>query len=152
MTFKSSSSGLEYFDWVYHQKSPTPESSTTPATSSPGLVTLIHKILGLELCTIYSGIGNGYDLLDLPKDKFLGAGFDGMVLIDHRAVESSLTPGPIFLIREGEFSYGGERREMLLKPTEDHFSNESLSIEASLSKDSIRLNYLFGFKDVINGH
>jgi hypothetical protein len=77
------------------------------------MITLNIEELGMELSTMISGARILYDLLELPRQKFLGIDFDGMLLIDYRAVEPSLEPGPIFIIREGEFALGGERQSRL---------------------------------------
>lgn len=90
----------------------------------------------------------------------IGIDLDGLLLIDYRSIETSLKPGPIFILREGEFSLAGDRRQTVtasqysmrdeprLPPEEypslqpyDGFKDGSLSVSASLTKSTIFLHY-----------
>lgn len=60
------------------------------------------------------------------QHKFLGINADGMLVALHRAVEMSLLPGPVLMIRDGEFNLNGDRRTVLarLQSDEREFHNE----------------------------
>jgi hypothetical protein len=113
MAIRGASTGRKYFEWIYHRKFRGPALEALSAQSPSEKLTLNREVLGMELLPMCAGTRVANDLLELPKNKFVGADFDGMLLIDYRAVEPSLEPGPIFIIREGEFSLGGERRSVL---------------------------------------
>jgi hypothetical protein len=76
-------------------------------------LTLNFKILGEELVTLLSGARIAFDRLEIAKQKFIGIDLDGILLINYRAIELSLKPGPVFIIRNGEFSLGGEHRPVV---------------------------------------
>ena len=125
------------------------------------------------MCT---GTRTAYDQLELSTKSYLGADFDGMLLIDYRAFEPSLEPGPVFIIRDGEFSFCGERRSLVreapfyvkwytrppsydikstrntieLRPS-NNFPQAFLRVEAALRKDSISLNYVLNLQDGSGG-
>ncbi|KAF4448409.1 Pfs, ankyrin repeats & 6-phosphofructo-2-kinase [Fusarium austroafricanum] len=125
----------------------------------------------MELATFLAGSGLVLQRLEIPKRKFVSADFDGILLLSYRATEPSLRPGPVFIIREGQFSLGGESRPIvrevpfyvnigsyardaalinmddnttaILKPTSCYPpAKTSLSVEASLVRDAIHLSFI----------
>jgi hypothetical protein len=76
-------------------------------------ITLNEEVLLEELMTVLSGTHNALDRMYYVKKKFIGVDLDGVLLLNRRAVEPNLEPGPIFIIREGEFSLNGERRQYI---------------------------------------
>lgn len=125
--------------------------------------------LAEHLTTICSGSEHSMDVVRSNQHKFLGLDIDGILMINYRAVEHSLRPGPVFLLRDGEFSLHGERRSLLiassmlgsssfgcevkesseLRPF-NHFPNANLSLNASLQREAIRLKYTFSFEGYDN--
>jgi hypothetical protein len=96
-------------------------------------------------------------------DKAFGINMDGILLMEYRAFELSLHDGPRLILREGDFSLYGDRRPLLVPshwgsssiappdPTQDYvrpfdaFPGSTISVSASLQKDSIRLRYTFEY-------
>jgi hypothetical protein len=119
--------------------------------------------LAKDICQICCGSRYGLGMID-SNPEFLGINLDGVLLIDYRALDQSLQPGPIFILREGEFCLGEERRSLIftapygssgalmtsddnmrlnsLKPW-NYFENSSLTVAASLLKTGIQLRYTF---------
>ncbi|KAL9115417.1 MAG: hypothetical protein Q9227_000738 [Pyrenula ochraceoflavens] len=132
----------------------------------PNELSLHRDSLAQQISQLCSGSFYAEDVIQSNQHKFLGVNVDGMLLIDYRAVEQSLKPGPIFLIREGDFSLHGDRRPILtcsrneiwhgstdekgkftsLKPWNQFEGRLSLSTGASLRRDSIELHYTIAYK------
>lgn len=156
---------LKYFEEIYD----TPKDFETPELDRnyvSGKNPSLRGDLGAEICQICCGSPYGLNLIDSNSESFLGANLDGVLLIDFRALEPSLRAGPIFMLREGDFRLGEERRPLLITPSSggssysdpdmpfesimpsDHFKGASLSVSASLSKAAIQLRYTFIFEDL----
>jgi hypothetical protein len=133
----------------------------------PEELRLDRGTLACQLCKVCSGSQQDLEIIDSNKDRFVGINLDGVLFIDNGASQIGLQPGPIFLVREGEFSLGGDRRSLLtvsphgiafssqsqqyddlryLQPM-NGFKGASLSVEASLVADAIQLQYLFLLKN-----
>jgi len=124
-----------------------------------------HVGLVNELAAICSESAYASDLIRSSKHKFLGVNIDGMVMVNYRAIESSLQPGPCVIVRDGQFSLQGEQRPLLvasiyggsssfgcevdiknqLAPF-DHFPGMALSVKASLQRDAIRMQHTVSYE------
>jgi len=141
----------------------------TPGTTLPNEpsikdLVLDHDSLAKHVSDICSGSKHARDIITSNSHKFLGLDIDGMLLILYRAVETSLQPGPIFVIRTGEFKLQEDRRTVLSEsytggvsfggstlpvpsPTASSitpwngFVGWCISVKASLLRDSIDLSY-----------
>ena len=122
---------------------------------------LDHVSLARQVCKLCSGSLHAEDIITSNQHKFLGLNIDGMLLILYRAIETTLLPGPVLVVREGDFSLYGDRRPVLsgndLRALEDYHDEEQLfdtmapwnkfanhlrlSVTATLLKESIQLNY-----------
>jgi hypothetical protein len=100
-------------------------------------------------------------LLDVYQGQFIGLNLDGVLLIENAALDPSLRGNPRFVIREGEFSFNGDRRSLLVhqracgpsvivretgSPTmpiqpSSLFKCASLKVWAALRRDAIALRY-----------
>lgn len=100
--------------------------------------------------------------------NLIGMDLDGLLFIDNRAVEASLKPGPIFLLREGMFALAGAQRttvEASRYSVHDRIRTHHVAIEAlrpwnalpditlcvsgSVGKSTIKLQY--SLSSVIDG-
>jgi hypothetical protein len=118
--------------------------------------------LAIEIAQICAETSYAVDLIQSSRHKFLGVNIDGILLIEYRAVEPSLQAGPRLILREGEFSLHGDRRPLLVANRHggssylgsavevktqiqpfNHFPGATLSVDASLQRDAIRMHYTF---------
>jgi hypothetical protein len=139
-----------------------------PAVTNDVMRSLLHSppddrvALAEEIAQICCGSRYSFDLIRSNQHKFLGINLDGVLLIEYGAIEPSLQEGPRLILREGEFSLGGDRRSLLvtspfsgssyygcavnvknvLQPF-NHFEGASLFVRASLQKDAIEMHYTF---------
>ena len=181
MCLGAASYGRKYFSTVFSRplEEQTGNNSPAPPQHSVNNATLNPEILGMELATFFTGSGLALQRLEIPKRKFIGVDLDGILLISYRAVEPSLRPGPVFIIREGQFSLGGEHRPVVrevpfyvnlastrqgttlsnvgdnstaaLEPVNFYpRAKRSPSVEASLSRDAIHLNFIANLDDHTN--
>ncbi|KAL2867145.1 uncharacterized protein BJX67DRAFT_105213 [Aspergillus lucknowensis] len=161
-----SKNSFRCFQWIYHN-SIYPADEETSSEARPKELHLDRGALACELCKICSGSQQDVEIIDSNKDRFVAIKLDGALFIDHGASEINLQPGPIFMIREGEFSLGGDRRSLLtvsphsiisqakyqsyddleyLQPV-NGFKGASMLVEASLTTDAIQLQYFFVVKN-----
>jgi hypothetical protein len=121
--------------------------------------------LAKHLAAICSGSSHSEDLIQSNNHKLLGIDIDGVLMIRYVVIDQSLRSGPVFILREGEFSLHGEQRPLLitslqhgsssfnceihnareLKPF-NHFPHAELILKASLQRDAIKLQYTFSFE------
>ena len=124
-----------------------------------------HTGLMNELAAICSESAYASDIIRSTKHKILGVNIDGMVMVNYRAIEPSLRPGPYVTLRDGQFSFQGEQRLLFvasiyggssyfgcevdidnqLAPF-DHFPGMVLSVKASLQKDAIRMQHTISYE------
>lgn len=168
-TEELSSECFECFLWIYSHRSSSLGQEVLERPQLPERLILTLDVLARKLLSICTGSRIRWDHLTSSPKPYLGADFDDMLLIDYRAIELSIESGPMFIIRDGEFSFCGERRPMVTEPafylkgyptrsawhsiwaTEDKvelppfndFHSPSLEVGASLLRDSICLNYTF---------
>ena len=120
--------------------------------------------LAQQTLAVCSGSSYSADIIRSNKHKFLGVNVDGVLLIDYRAIETSILEGPVFLLREGVFTLAGDER-LVMTGTRNHGSQYSsevleisalqpmnrfedylkLSVQGALLKDSIQVSYLLEF-------
>jgi hypothetical protein len=156
-----SQQAFQHFEQVYNsdQMEPTP---VNPFYIEPSLK---RGDLATEICQICSGSQYGLNLIASNSESFLGVNLDGVLLVDYRALEPSLQPGPVFIIREGEFCLSEERRPLLTTPPdggssssdpgihlellqpENQFEGASPSVTATLLKTAILIRYTFIFEE-----
>jgi hypothetical protein len=132
-----------------------------PAT----MMGLDHNSLAYQVGALCSGSAQGYPKALNNRDRFLGIDIDSMLLILYRAIETSLRPGPVLIIRSGEFNLQGDRRTVLTEqysipirkrrePVDlgsgsntlivaprDEFVDSRLTMRVTLLKESIELRY-----------
>ncbi|KAF2239186.1 hypothetical protein EV356DRAFT_502172 [Viridothelium virens] len=121
--------------------------------------------LANELAAICSDSAYASDLIQSNKHKFLGISIDGTLMVNYRAIEPNLRPGPWLILRDGQFSLHGEQRSLLvaslhhgssscghgeniknpITPT-DLFPRIILSVKASLQRDTIRMQYTVSYE------
>lgn len=102
MAIGAANYGRKYFEHVYSKASERAAGKEPLLRQEvPEIPTLNSEIIGEEIITFIAGARVALDRLETDKQKFIGADFDGMLLINYRAMEPSLEPGPVFIIREG---------------------------------------------------
>ncbi|KAI5463578.1 hypothetical protein BGZ63DRAFT_462815 [Mariannaea sp. PMI_226] len=120
-----------------------------------GVLGLSNEDFGIELANVLTGSGKALQRLGIPKRKFIGADLDGVLLINYRAVESSLRPGPIFMIRGGQFLLAGERREVVQEVPfhinqVPHENMRAAMFGMAINGDVMTLKPVNGYPHIIN--
>ncbi|KAL3963131.1 hypothetical protein ACCO45_000135 [Purpureocillium lilacinum] len=175
LAFGAASYGRNYFAAMF----PCVPGETQPSTANSNLErknSLNTEILGMEIATFLTGSGAALERLEIPGRRFIGADLDGFLLVNYRAVEQSLRPGPIFIIREGQFLLDGEHRQAVrevpfyvatsrltsgalvsldpgcgrvaLAPSNGYPTMaNAATVEASLARNAIHLNYMVPYSE-----